>query len=106
MNIKKLLGMRIKEIRKNKNLSQEKLAEKADINAKYLSRIELGIGNPTLDLFIKLTNALEIEMWEMFDFGHFEISNSNTKKAIHKIISLLDTERLHIVLKVIRAIVR
>jgi transcriptional regulator with XRE-family HTH domain len=34
MDIKKLIGMRIKEIRRSKELSQEQLAEKVDINSK------------------------------------------------------------------------
>jgi len=34
MDIKKLIGMRIKEIRRSKGLSQEQLAEKVDINSK------------------------------------------------------------------------
>ena len=70
METKKLTGMRIKELRRSKHLSQEQLAEKADINPKYLSRMERGTENPTLDMLIKLSNALEVEMREMFDFGH------------------------------------
>ena len=39
MNIKKLLGKRIKELRKNKGITQEALSEKAGIDSKHLSRI-------------------------------------------------------------------
>ncbi len=81
MDTKKLIGMRIKEIRRSKGFSQEQLAEKADINSKYLSRMERGTENPTLDMLIKLSNALEIEMWEMFDFGHV-VSHKELRGAI------------------------
>jgi transcriptional regulator with XRE-family HTH domain len=58
MNEKKLIGQRIKELRRGKGLYQEKLAELAETSPNYLSRIECGTENPTLDMLIKLTNAL------------------------------------------------
>jgi transcriptional regulator with XRE-family HTH domain len=67
---KKIIGKRIQELRKNRRLSQEQVAEKADISPNYLSRIECGKENPTLDMLIKLAHALEVEIWEMFDFGY------------------------------------
>jgi transcriptional regulator with XRE-family HTH domain len=48
MNAKVLIGKRIQELRKARGLSQEKIAEKADISSTYLSRIECGRENPTL----------------------------------------------------------
>ena len=105
MDTKKLIGMRIKEIRRSKGLSQEQLAEKADINSKYLSRMERGTENPTLDMLLKLANVLEIEIWEMFDFGHI-VSRKELKEAIQRIASSADEPTLRIALKVIRALTR
>jgi len=45
---KKLLGARIKELRKQADLSQDQLAEKVGIDGKYLSRIEVGKRYPSL----------------------------------------------------------
>ena len=59
MNEKKLIGQRIKELRKSKGLSQEKFAELAETSPNYLSRMERGTENPTLDMLIKLSNALD-----------------------------------------------
>jgi len=105
MDTKKLIGMRIKEIRRSKGLSQEQLAEKADINSKYLSRMERGTENPTLDMFIKLADALEIEMWEMFDFGHV-VSHKELRGAIQNITKTADEPTLRLALKVLRAVTR
>ena len=105
METKKLIGMRIKELRKKQLLSQEQLAEKADINSKYLSRMERGTENPTLDMMIKLSNALEVEMWEMFDFGHIA-SRKELKDAIQSIAKTSDEPTLRLALKIIRAVVR
>ena len=42
MNAKKILGDNIKKYRKSRNLTQEELAEKLDISANHLSKIEVG----------------------------------------------------------------
>ncbi|MFA4828862.1 MAG: helix-turn-helix transcriptional regulator [Thermodesulfovibrionales bacterium] len=105
METKKLVGARLKELRRSQGLSQEQLAEKADINSKYLSRMERGTENPTLDMLIKLSNALEVEMWEMFDFGHV-VSQKELKEAIQKFSKTSDEPSLRLALKIIRAVSR
>jgi DNA-binding XRE family transcriptional regulator len=67
MNEKELIGLRLKELRKRLMISQEQLAEKAETNPNYVSRMERGTENPTLDMLIKISAALEVEMWELFD---------------------------------------
>ena len=59
---KELLGGRIKELRKLKGLSQEKLSEKRLIDPKHLSRIEVGRGFPSLDTLERLANVLNVEL--------------------------------------------
>lgn len=54
------LGKRISEARKKQGLTQEKLAEKANIGVMYLGEIERGVKAPSMKVFIKLVNALEI----------------------------------------------
>lgn len=105
MNVKELIGKRIQELRKARGLSQEKIAEKADISSTYLSRIECGRENPTLDMLIKLSNALEIEMWEMFDFGHVK-NHKELKESLQSLIKTSDEPTLRLALKLIRAISR
>ena len=70
METRKLVGMRIKRLRTGKGYSQEKLAELAGINAKYLSSVERGAENPTLDLFIRLSQSLKVDIYEMFNIQH------------------------------------
>lgn len=105
MNEKKQLGRRIKELRKQRGLSQEKFSEKADISPQYLSRIESGVENPTLDLFIKLSRALEVEMWEMFDFGHVA-GPKELKETIQSFAKSADESTLRLASKIIRAVSR
>lgn len=102
---KKMIGMRIKELRKRKGLSQEELAEKADTSANYLSRMERGTENPTLEMLIKIANALGVEMWELFDFGH-ESRAAELKEMLKRFGSELPEEKLRLAVKVIRAMAR
>ena len=46
-NLKKLLGTRIRELRRKRGLTQEKLAELAEISAPSISKIESGIYHPS-----------------------------------------------------------
>ena len=62
MNIAK----RIKIYRKHLGMTQEMLASKAGINEKYYGRIERGESCPTIDCLIKLCDAMEIEVAELF----------------------------------------
>lgn len=105
MDEKRQIGKRIQELRKRQELSQEKVAERADISPNYLSRIECGKENPTLDILIKLSQALEVEMWEMFDFGHVA-SHKEIKESIRNFSKTADEPTLRLALKIIRGINR
>lgn len=105
MNKRELIGLRIKELRKRKGLSQEVLAEKAETSANYLSRMERGTENPTLDMLIKISDALAVEMWEIFDFGH-ELGLKEMKEIMNKLLKESEEEKLRLAIKILRAVVR
>ncbi len=63
-----LLGKRIKFLRENACLTQEKLAEKAGISLDYLGKIEVCINKPGIKTVLKLANALELPIKELFEF--------------------------------------
>ncbi len=62
----KKLSLRIKYFRKIKKLTQEKLAEKADISLDYMGKIERNINKPGLISILKIINALDISISEFF----------------------------------------
>ncbi len=105
MGTKELIGRRIKELRKKKGLSQEKLSEKAEITPNYLSRVERGTENPTLDMFIRLADALGVEVWELFDSGHIG-SRKDFKTFLNKLSVEADEDQLRLAVKVLRAVIR
>ena len=57
---KTALGKRIREARSKKGYTQQVLANEAGIGLMYLGEIERGIKMPSLSIFIKLVEALDI----------------------------------------------
>lgn len=64
--IKELLGHTIKQLRLEKSLSQEKLAEKAGLDRSYISEIERGIKAATVITIVKLAQGLDIKPSSLF----------------------------------------
>lgn len=57
---KMALGIKIREARLSKKYTQQKLAELAGIGIMYLGEIERGTKMPSLNIFIKVIEALDI----------------------------------------------
>ena len=70
MNIKKLLGKRIQEIRKSKGLTQERVAEIINMEPASLSNIENGRYYPTADNLQKIIEVLGVKPAELYTFEH------------------------------------
>ena len=61
-----MLSKRVKDYRKKKNLTQQKLAEKTGLSFNTITKIEQGIGDsPTLKTLIKLADALGVGLDEL-----------------------------------------
>lgn len=67
MNINQKFGQRIKETRKAKGLSQEKLANLAEIDRTYLPEVERGERNISLVVAEKIANALGEKLSKLVD---------------------------------------
>lgn len=63
----KKLGMRIKELRTERNLSQVELAVECNFEKSNLSRIEAGRTNPTVGTMFKISNGLGVSLKHLFD---------------------------------------
>jgi len=105
-DIKKLLGKKIKSLRKSKGLSQLEFAEKIDISLNGLGIIETGKGFLTADTLEKILNVLNIEPAELFSFG----STEDEQQLYDNIIRLLenikqDREKLSKIYNVIKNII-
>lgn len=63
-----LFGKKIKNLRKEQNLSQEELANKAGLHRTYIGMIERGERNITLINMEKLAKALNISLYKLLEF--------------------------------------
>lgn len=61
------VGQRVKKIRNEQGLSQEKLALKADIDRTYLAGVELGKRNLSIKSLDKILQALEVSFHDFFE---------------------------------------
>lgn len=75
-SIKKLLGNRIRQLRRETGLSQEDFADKCGIDRSYMSGIERGVRNPTLEILWAISGGLDLDLSHLFMF------ETNTKEEI------------------------
>ena len=61
MTLERCFGKAVKRIRESKSISQERLAELAQLNRTFISQIENGNTNPTLTTILKLSGALGVK---------------------------------------------
>src|SRR5689334_16197268 len=59
------LGRRIAALRRAVHLSQEKLGERATVGASYVAHIEIGSRKPTLDVLLRIANAVHAPLWQL-----------------------------------------
>ena len=72
MDMNEIIGNRITQLRKKKNLSQQKFAYEADIERSYLTHVEKGRKNISINTLYKITNALGVSLKEFFDSKEFK----------------------------------
>lgn len=77
---------RIKTYRKSLGLTQEELASRANINEKYFGRIERGESCPTIDYVIKICDAMDIDIIELFLFEEKSLRSFRRNPRITNVI--------------------
>lgn len=88
MDIKFAFGKRLKELRTEKGITQEKLAEMVDIETATVGMIEIGKRATSFKTLQKIAEALDIQYFELF-----KADDANTPNALQAII-LRETENL------------
>lgn len=68
MDIKLLVGKRVRELRNSTGISQEELADLAGLDRTYITSVECGKRNISIVNIEKLANALEVSLKEFFSF--------------------------------------
>ncbi len=68
MDIKQAVGKRVKELRNKIGISQEELADNAQLDRTYITSVECGKRNISIVNIEKLANALNVSLAEFFTF--------------------------------------
>ncbi len=103
MENKKLVGRRIKEIRKHRGLTQEQLSEMIEIETGSLSGIESGRFYPSLHVLNKIAEVLEVELIDFFRFATVDIPE-NLDNEIVDIIKSQNKENKVLIYKILKTI--
>ena len=72
MNIKEKIGQRIRSLRKELNLSQEALALKSEVDRTYMTDVENGRRNVSIEILERIITALEVSIAEFFNSKQFK----------------------------------
>ena len=90
---KELIALRIKELRKSRGLTQERLAEMIGRDTKHVSKLEIAGSYPSIETLDRIAKALDIEIKEIFNFDGFK-EPDYIKKEFSKMIETSDEKYL------------
>ena len=105
MDGQKLFGKRIKELRKQRKLTQEQLSEMLGVFQKQIGNIETGTTFTTMNNLEKLAEILGVEVSGLFEYNH----QKPRQELIGEIISLVNQstdEDIRTIYRIIKAVVR
>ena len=102
MDTKELLGLKIKELRKQKKLTQEQLAEKLNLDIGYISKLEVGRNFPTIGTLEKIAKVLQVELCEFFRFT--QKKEEDFKSEITNIYDKLNKEKQYTLYRVAKGL--
>ncbi len=107
MDIKSLLGKKIKQYRLQRGYSQEKLSEMLNISQRTLSGIECGNNFLTSQTLEKILEILKISPDELFFVEHLKDEDDIVAELLQDIKNLKNNpEKLKIAYKIIKSIIR
>ena len=70
MGIRKTVGENLRRIRRQKGVTQEQLALRTGIDRAYMSGIERGVKNPTVNLLERIAMELEVTVNDLTAISH------------------------------------
>lgn len=66
-DVTKLVGRNVRKLRVQQGFTQERLAVRVSLSSDYVSRLELGKENPTVDVLHRISSALGVGIASLFD---------------------------------------
>lgn len=99
-----LSGRRIRALRTIKGWTQQELGNQADVNYKFIGEIERGQQNSSFNLLVKVSNALGVDIFELFRFEQETFNRNEIEKRIQGILKKLSDDTLRKILLLLNAL--
>lgn len=102
MDEKKLIGCKIREIRRKSGLTQEQFSEKIDIEPPSLSNIENGKTFPSMQTVLKIMTTFGVEPQEFFDNRYYE-EEAIIENKVNDILKKQTIDKKRIIYRIIQS---
>lgn len=97
------IGQRIREIRNDKHLTQEFLANKTDVNVTHISNIETNKVKVSLTLLVRICNALDVTLDYLLE-NEYHVPTSVLEKELVNTIKDMPTEKQETLLRIAKVL--
>jgi transcriptional regulator with XRE-family HTH domain len=104
MNVAIILGRRIRSLRAKKRWTQQELGHQADVNYKFIGEIERGQQNPSLNVLEKISNALGVELKQLFEYEQEIIDRREIEERIKHITKNVTDDEIRQILAMLRSL--
>ncbi len=84
--LRKIIGIKIRELRKGCGLSQEAFAEKINLHPSFVGLLERGVKNPSLETLLKISTSFDVPL---SDFLNPDISWQEEDLSIKRLTSIV-----------------
>lgn len=98
-NTKELLAIRIKQLRKSRGYTQEKLAELIERDTKHISKWEIAGSYPSIKTLERIASVLGVEIKEFFNFDGLKDANY-VRDEFKKLLKYSDEKHLQLLYKI------
>lgn len=99
--VTKLIGKNIRDVRLRKKITQERLADLAGINPKYLGEIERGEKSPTAVVVQRIVVALETPLCSILSANGCPCSDSGLPDMISELLAGKEAEQMKKAMKIL-----
>lgn len=100
--IQDIFGLRLKDIRRRKGLTQEQLSDLSGLSIQFIGEIERGKRNPSLTTLKSIAEAVEMNVADLLNVDEFQMSTDEMRKFVIDKIESADEAQLQKITNLLR----
>lgn len=105
MDQPKRFGRRVRAVRRAARITQERAAEEAGLNSKYLGEIERGEKRPSFEAILAIAKVLRVSPASLFQFDREERDERALRRQLEALCQKCSLEQLRQAYRVVKALV-